>query len=408
MRKILLLLFAASLIVPIKAETQKYEYDFYGFVRNDFYYNSRANVASVNELFYLYPLDYSYDALGEDLNDVSSSSFYSFVTRLGLDIKGPNVGNAKASAKIEIDFGGFGAYNTLLRIRQAYLNLDWEGGSSLIIGQTWHPLFGSVMPYIANLSTGSPFQPFNRSPQLRYQYTTGGVKLIAAAICQLQYTSSGPNGSSNEYLVHSCLPEFYAGVDYTSNGLLIGGGVDVLNLKPRTSSTVGDATYKVDEWMTAVSGEVHMRYTKDKFHVGMKSILASALDHTLLLGGYGVTSASSTTGEQEYTPLHNSTSWLNVSYGKCLKPYIFVGYTKNLGSSEALLSTDTIYGRGTNIDQLLGAYVGVNYNKTHWTFALEYSSTTAWYGDINLSSGRVENTHDVTNNRIVAVMTYLF
>ncbi len=408
MKRVILFFLTLSLIVPTIAQTKKYEYDFYGFIRNDFYYNSRANASSVNELFYLYPLDYQYDAQGVDLNDVSTSGFFSLVTRLGVDIKGPSVGKAQASAKVEVDFGGYSNFNTLLRIRQAYLNLDWEGGSSLLLGQTWHPLFGSVMPSIANLNTGSPFQPFNRSPQLRYQYSTNGLTLTAAAIYQLQYTSSGPNGSSNEYLAHSCIPEFYVGVDYAASGLLIGGGVDVLNLKPRTSATVNGATYKVDELMTAVSGEVHLRYTQDKFSIAAKSMLASALDHTLLLGGYGVTSVSSETGEQEYTPLHHSTSWLNISYGKVWKPYIFAGYTKNLGSSEALISTDTIYGRGTDIDQLLGAYVGLSYNKSHWSCALEYSSTTAWYGDINLETGRVENTHDVTNNRIVAIMTYLF
>ncbi|MFI3248746.1 MAG: hypothetical protein R3Y39_06415 [Rikenellaceae bacterium] len=411
MKKLLLSIIVVLITLPTIAKTdgaKSYDFDLYGFIRNDFFYNSRSNAASVNDLFYIYPLDEQFDATGADLNELPSSSFYSFVTRLGLNIEGPNVGKATATAKIEIDFGGYSNMNTLLRIRQAYLNLDWESGSSLLLGQTWHPLFGSVMPYVANLSTGCPFQPFNRSPQIRYQYNTNGLKLTAAAICQLQYTSSGPNGSSNEYLANGCIPEFYAGLDYSINGLIVGGGVDMLNIKPRTSATVDGATYKVDEMMTSVSGEVHMRYTNKKFSIGAKSIVASALDHTLMLGGYGVTSISSETGEQEYTPLHNSTSWVNISYGQKWKPYIFAGYTKNLGSSEELISTDTIYGRGTDIDQLLGAYLGLSYNMPHWTCAVEYSSTTAWYGDINLASGRVENTHDVSNNRVVAIMSYLF
>ncbi len=409
MRKFyLLLLLVVSLALPALAEKKDYNYKFYGFIRNDFYYDSRSSAAACNELFYLYPLDEQLDANGADLNESSSSGFYAFVTRLGVDIAGPKVGNAKATAKVEVDFGGYGDLNTLLRIRQAYLNLDWESGSSLTIGQTWHPLFGSVMPSIANLSTGSPFQPFNRSPQLQYRYKTGSWKFLAAAISQLQYTSSGVNGSSNEYLVNSCVPELYAGFDYTKGDLLFGAGVDLISIKPRTESEYGGETYKVDERMTALSGEVHLRYQSGKFSLAAKSLLASALDHTLLLGGYGVSSINSTTGEQEYTAIRNSTSWINMSYGKSWKPYIFVGYTKNLGSSESLVSTSSVYGRGTNIDQLLGANVGMSYNMPHWSFALEYSSTTAWYGDIDLSSGGVVNTHDVTNNRVVAVMTYLF
>ncbi|MFI3266924.1 MAG: hypothetical protein R3Y15_07215 [Rikenellaceae bacterium] len=407
MRKLYTLILAMVVVLPALAQ-QSSNYKFYGFIRNDFYYNDYSSVAACNELFYLYPLDTQLDATGADLNEVASSGFYSFVTRLGVDISGPNIAKAKTSAKVEVDFGGYGNFTTLLRIRQAYLNLDWESGSSLLIGQTWHPLFGSVMPSIASLSTGAPFQPFNRSPQIQYRYQAGNVKFIAAALSQLQYTSSGVNGSSNEYLVHSCIPELYAGIDYAKDGFLIGAGVDMISITPRTEAEVAGETFKVSERMTAISGEVHLRYQSDKFMIAAKSILASSLDHTLLLGGYGVTSIDPTTGEQEYTPIRNTTSWLNISYGKVWKPFIFVGYTKNLGTSEALVSASSVYGRGTDIDQLLGANVGMSYNQPHWSVALEYSSSTAWYGDINLSSGRVENTHDVSNNRVVAVMTYLF
>ncbi len=409
MRRFLTLLLMTSLVIPVVAQQKNYEYNFYGFARGDFYYNDRANVAAVNELFYLYPLDVSLDALGEDLNATPSSSLYSFVTRLGVDIKGPKVASASASVKVEVDFGGYGNYNTLLRIRQAYLNLDWKSGNSLLVGQTWHPLFGSVIPSIANLSTGSPYQPFNRSPMLRYQYSgISGLKFTAAAVYQLQYTSSGENGSSNEYLVNGCTPEIYVGVDYTSNGLLIGAGADILTITPRTESTINGVSYKVDERMTAISAEAHLRYTKNKFSISAKSLYASALDHTLMFGGYAVTSVSEITGAQEYTPIHNSTSWINVSYGKVWKPYIFVGYIKNLGTTQAIDDSAIMYGRATNIDQMIGKYCGISYNQPHWSIALEYSKTTAWYGDVNLTSGRVENTHDVSNNRIVSVLTYLF
>lgn len=408
MRKIYLLTFFILFTLTSIAQEQKYDFKFYGFVRNDFYYDSRSSATACNEVFYLYPLDKQLDANGADLNQSSSSGFYAFVTRLGVDVKGPNVGKAKASAKVEVDFGGYGNFNTLLRIRQAYINLDWEGGSSLVAGQTWHPLFGSVVPTIANLSTGSPFQPFNRSPQLQYQFKTKNWKFIAAAIGQLQYTSSGVNGYSNEYLVNGCLPELYMGFDYSKDGFLIGGGVDMISIKPRIESEFAGATYKVNENMSALSGEIHFRYQSEKVSLSAKSLLASALDHTLLLGGYGVTSINATNGEQQYSAIRNSTSWLNFSYGKVWKPYVFVGYTKNLGSSKPLVSEDYVYGRGTDIDQLLGVNLGLSYNMKHWSFAAEYSSTTAWYGNINLATGRVENTHDVANNRIVATFTYLF
>ncbi|MFI3258948.1 MAG: hypothetical protein R3Y16_02500 [Rikenellaceae bacterium] len=408
MKKLYLILLAAVMALPTMAQKSNYDYNFYGFVRSDFFYNSRDNAASFNEIFYLYPLDVELDAAGNDLNSSSSSGFFSFITRLGVDLSGPNIGTAKTSAKIEVDFGGYSSMNILLRIRHAYINLDWEGGSNLIIGQTWHPLFGDVMPTMVNVSTGSPYQPFSRSPQLRYQYKTGGWKFLAAALSQNQYTTSGVNETSIEYFLNCGIPEFYTGFDYTSNGWLVGGGVDISTIAPRTTSSYGGETYKVKERLTSVSGDFHLRYTADKLKISAKSVLASALDHTVMLGGYGVTSVSGVNGEQSYTPIRNSSSWLNIVYGDVWRPSIFIGYVKNLGSSEELYSSTTNYGRGLDIDQLLGAYATFSYNQPSWSVAIEYSANTAWYGELNLTNGRVYNTHDVTNHRVTAAVTYLF
>ncbi len=358
MKKLYFLLFLTLSALPILA--QEKQINFYGFVRTDFFYDSRSSVASCNELFYLYPLAEELDANGDDLNDQSTMGFFSFVTRLGVDVTGQKIGNALATAKVEVDFGGFSSSYTLLRIRQAYLNLAWrEGKHSLLVGQTWHPLFGSVSPTVSNLATGSPFQPFSRSPQFRYTYKNGGFSALVAALSQFQYTSSGVNGSSMEYMANACVPEIYLGADYTSKSLIVGAGLDISTIAPRTEYTDDNGdTYKVDEMLTSFSGEIHLKYHKNKLTIAAKSLLASALDHTLLLGGYGVSSISST-GEQEYTPLHHSTSWLNITYGTKWRPSLFVGYTKNLGSSEELVSTSKIYGRGVNIDQLLGVNLGL-------------------------------------------------
>lgn len=94
------------------------------------------------------------------------------------------------SAKVEADFRGSGTSYSTIRLRHAYLNLDW-GRSALLLGQTWHPLFGDVSPQILNLSVGAPFQPFSRAPQIRYRYTHKGFQLTGAAIWQSQYLSQG-------------------------------------------------------------------------------------------------------------------------------------------------------------------------------------------------------------------------
>lgn len=407
MKKLILLLAGICMFFPATAQKKDFTYKFYGFVRGDLFYNSRANMAPIDGNFYLFPLDKKPDLDGKDLNASPNGSFYTFTSRLGLDMTGPNVGTARTSAKIEVDFGGFSSSNTMLRVRQAYVALDWDR-SQVLIGHTWHPLFGSVFPDMLNLSTGAPFQPFNRSPQLRYQYKAGKVKLTASAIWQLQYLSSGPNGMSEEYIKNSCVPEFYVGADYVSgNGWLAGAGIHLISLKPRTSSVWDEKTYKVNERMTAFSYEAHVKYTGRNYTFAAKSLMASSLDHTALIGGYGISSINPDNGEQEYTPYRHSTSWVNFTYGTKWKGHFFAGYTKNLGTSDALVSP-VKYGMGLDLDQLLSTNIAFSYNLPHWQIGLEYMPSTAWYGETDMASGKVVDTHSVTNHRILGLVMYYF
>ena len=407
MKRLILLVIGISLCLSAFGQKKKFSYNFYGFVRGDLFYNTRANMAPVDGNFYLFPLDEKWDANGKDLNKGPNGSFYTFTSRLGSDVTGPNIGTARSSAKIEVDFGGFSSSNTMLRIRQAYVALDWEK-HQVLVGQTWHPLFGSVMPDILNLSTGAPFQPFNREPQIRYQYKVGKVKWTAAALWQLQYLSSGPNGMSEEYIKNSCVPEFYVGADYASdNGWLAGAGLHLISLKPRTSSTWNGQVYKVNERMTTFSAEAHVKYKGDYFSFAAKSLMASCLDHAAMIGGYGISAIDPINGEQEYTPFRHSTSWVNLTYGKKWKGHFYAGYTKNLGSTKALVSTDK-YGMGLDIDQLFSTNIAFSYNLPHWQIGIEYMPTTAWYGDTDMESGKIVNTHSVTNHRILGLVMYYF
>lgn len=389
------------------ADAQKtpFSYKFYGQVRGDLFYNSRANAEMVDGLFYLYPKDVQPDADGKDLNASPNGSFYLLYSRFGVDVSGPRIGRAVSSAKLEGDFRGSGSAFALLRIRHAYVNLDW-GKSAVLVGQTWHPLFGDVFPQVLNLSTGGPFQPFNRSPLLRYRYRDKGWQFTAAAVWQLQYLSAGPNGKSEEYIKNSCVPEFYAGADYSRGGWMAGAGVDVLSLVPRTRSVVGDQTFKVSERVTSVSAEAHFKYTGSRLFVAAKTLLASNLTHASMIGGFGVTSLDPRTGRQEYAPYRHSMTWVNVVYGKKWKPGFFLGYMKNMGTTDPLAGDS--YGVGLDLDQLLTVNVQCTYNLPHWKIGMEYGPSTAWYGTTDEDTGKVLNTHSVTNHRVLGVLIYMF
>jgi len=261
---------------------------------------------------------------------------------------------------------------------------------------------------VLNLSGGAPFQPFSRSPQIRYRYTDKHMVLTAAAVWQSQYLSQGPAGKTQEYLKKSNIPEIYVGADYKKGGWLAGAGIELLSLKPRTEV---DAV-KVDERITTLSYEAHAKYTGKEWFVAAKSVLGSNLTQASGLGGFGVKSVDARTQEQEYTPISFSSSWLNVVYGRKWKPGILVGYAKNLGSGDALYAPEghsaTVYGTGTNLDRLVAAGAELTYNVPHWKIGVEYMLSTAWYGSLSASSGKVTDAHAISYHRVVAVVMFTF
>ena len=413
---------AAVLMASAAASAQKKEfgYKFYGQVRTDIFYNSRDNVQSVDGLFYMYPKDESLDPNGKDLNGADNSNMYAVYSRLGLDVTGPALGKIKTSAKVEFDFRGNGNDNlSVVRLRHAYLHLDW-GKSKLLVGQTWHPFYGDVAPQILNLNMGAPFQPFGRAPQVRYRYNEGAFQLTASALWQSQYKSHGPtaiDGSGNsrvqQFHKNSNLPELALVVDYKSGGWLVGAGVDLLSVVPRVQAVGKDGkTYKVDERLTTVSCEAHLKYTGKNLYVAAKSTLGTNMTHLSMTGGYGICGEDAKTGERDYTPFRNSSTWFNIAYGKKWRPALFVGYMKNLGATKELVKpaygVNTKYGTGQNLDQLLNTTAELTYNLPNWKFGAEYAYCTAWYGDKFDAKYKATDSHTVGNHRLVLSALFLF
>ncbi|WP_302775184.1 DcaP family trimeric outer membrane transporter [Phocaeicola coprocola] len=396
------------------AQKKGFDYKFYGQVRTDLFYNTRSNSETVDGLFYMYPLDENLDPNGHDLNGVGNGNFYTLYTRLGVDVTGPMLGKAKTSAKVEVDFRGSGTTYSLFRIRHVYFNLDW-GKSALLVGQTWHPLYGDVAPEILNLNMGAPYQPFSRAPQIRYRFTSNNFMLTAAAIWQSQYLSVGPKTNkpgetstqkSQEFMKKSCVPEFYLGIDYKRPGLIAGAGLHVSSITPRTQLETEDAVYFVNERVTGLSGEAHVKYTKENWLVSAKTVLGTNLTQTSTVGGYGITSIDEVTGKQQYSPLRTSSTWVNVAYGKKWRPALFFGYLKNLGATEEV--PYGALGTGTTLDQLFTGTAELTYNIPHWKFGAEYSLCNAWYGDEFDAKAKAINSHSILNHRIVLVALFQF
>ena len=315
-------------------------FKFYGFIRNYFAFDSRESKSGTKDLFYYIPKDEELNAKGEDMNANPTFRFLAITSRVGLDVKDYQFGKTKVGAKIEPAFYCMNGNVAVLRLRQDYATLGWDGlgkdgkqSTSLKIGQAWHPI-AADQPYVIDLETGTPFNPFSRTPQVMLDHNfSKNFTLTGGFIWQMQYLSSGPNGASDNYIKYGCTPEFYAGVTFKSNNGFTGRvGMDVLSIKPRWRNSAGD---KVDDRITTVSPYVYAQYSKDAFAVNAKVVYASAGEHFNMLSGYGVTDINSD-GSWEYAPLHSTASYLSVKYGRKLQVQGMIGHMKNLGTSKSL------------------------------------------------------------------------
>lgn len=398
----------------VALKTKKFTFKPYGFIRNDFYYDSRSNFETANGLFYIIPKDKDLNEHGQDMNEDPTLNFMSIATRLGVRISGPEFLKAQTLGVVEGDFAGCGASPTIVRLRQAHFDLTWTK-LSLILGQTWHPMFGDVLPNIQSLATGSPFQPFNRSPQVRLNWQIDEhARLFGSALWQFQYTTTGPDGGTADYMIKGKMPEFYLGWDWKGNGWTIGLGADVMRLSMPDSVEINCAGQKMfaqsQDHIVSCAFDAYVQYHSldGKLQVKGKTIIGGNMSHLLLLSGFGL-STHEEDGSLTWTNLKNSTSWIDVVYGKTWKAGLFLGYMKNLGTDDQLLSESSTYVFGfNNLDYVYRIAPMVVYDVKHWSFGVEYERTTAAYGKLNLDNGKAEHSHEVSNNRIVAIAMYYF
>jgi len=399
-KSILSLLFITFSTLLTAQELSKLKFS--GFVRNDFFYNSRQNYDGIDGTFQYYPKPIEKDLTGIDKNDVPQSEMISIASRLILDVIGNPIFGAKSYAKIEADFAGFGANNYVLRIRHAYAKLNWEE-TELLVGQTWHPLFGTVMPAIPSLNAGAPFQPFNRSPQIKLKHNlNASFSLTAAGMYQMQYLSYGPLGASNTYLKNALLPDLYLGAEYKTSNWTSGIGADIKTIKPAVKK------------ITSMSAVAYTQYVHLKLQFKAKALWGQNMSDLQMPWGYGISEIVD--GNANYTNFNMMSGWINAVYGHKWQVGAFAGYSQNLGTNKELLDVGgkfTAYGTGFTtanqmmVDRLFRIAPHVSYNLSNIKIGAEFDVTTAEYGTLQ-NNGRVINPSMINNKRVVVSMCYFF
>jgi hypothetical protein len=388
---------------------------FGGFIKNDFFYDTRQVVAAREGHFLLWPAKPSFDQDGHDINDVPSLNFLSIQTRLNASFTAPEVKGFKITGMVEGAF--FGHSNPDIngfRLRHAFVRLQ-RNSSEFLFGQFWNPLFiTSAFPDVVSFNTGVPFQPFSRNPQIRYTFSANGISLVAAALSQRDFANVGPAGSSSVYLRNAATPDLHLQLHYKLSkpentvSLTTGAAIAWKKIVPELVTPQG---YQTNASVSGTSYSGYVRLDLPSLIVKTQYILGQNTNDLLMIGGYGVIQETDQVrGIMEYAPLKTQQIWLEAhTTGKVLQSGIFIAVSENRGATADLLPGTTVTGLGTDIKSLFRVSPRVLYNLGKARFALECEYTRAAFGTVNIdqnSRGIPVDVNDVANLRLLFAVYY--
>jgi hypothetical protein len=460
MRKTLLSLFAVlsalgSGLVCSGQEVTPSKFNFYGYVANYMVFDTREVDAGTQDLFFFMPKDVKMSD-GVDENASPSFRMLSLASRLGVNVSGYRIRDTKVSANVEGDFYCMNGSTATFRLRHAYMGILWDnlvlGDLLLNVGQTWHPM-AADLPHANNVETGSPFTPFNWSPQIMAHWTVGKFTWTGGILYPMQYLPVGPVYSTNpvwsessqlyvpkttysttksaEFNKYGMIPEVYLGVSFQSGGFLGRAGANFFSIMPRwyaPAITIMDESTKelafdydhlslLKARMYAVSPFLFLQYTKGSFQIRAKSILAQAGDHLNLLSGYA-SSYNWSKHALEYTPMQDWASFISLQAGRKFQFLCMLGYMQQLGTTRsvfAYLANDRLNTLWLNtvadgkIQRAFRATPTLAYNLGKLTFSLEYNCTGAWFGEGDRNRGGLYSAgHWVLNHRIEQMVKFNF
>jgi hypothetical protein len=417
-----LLLLAFSLSLTAQEEKKEFGIRFSGFIKSDFFYDSRQTVNIREGHFMLYPADFLADADNKDINAKSSLNFLSIQTRLTGTITAPDAFGARVKGVIEADF--FGNENAAFidvngfRLRHAYAQLSWKK-TELLLGQYWHPFFiPACFSDVISFNTGAPIQPFSRNPQIRVMHHPGKFHLIAALVAQRDFSS--PGGSNA--LRNSALPEFQVGAQYetrnagTQKEFLAGIGGGIKWLKPLLNTEAGANKYATDQTLSSYSFTAFAKMKFPAFTCKFQGVYGTNLFDLMMLGGYGVSAVTDPIRNTvTYTATRTLAAWGEaMTNGKTVQLGLWAGFTRNLGSEAPILYySDRVGGtlatvRGANIKAVLRISPRLIVVSGKFNFALETEYTQAAYAakdeNGNLARddhGIIDLTQNLTNVRVL-------
>lgn len=354
----------------------------YGYVRGEFAFDTRQVIAARDANYIDLAAPINRNAEGKDLNSNSNFNGWGLESRLGVKITGPEFFGMKSNAVIESHFfGSTEASINGLGLRHAYVQLS-NDDVEILAGQYWHPMFvTNVSPMTYNFNAGSPFQPFNRSPQVRVT-TKGDVRFIGAVITELDFPSVGGKASL------SGLPAFHAQVQFGDDSKFVGGlGA---NYKTIRTELKGDnvgafnfLAYAKAKLGSAATWQVYGNYGQNPTEL-------------LQLGGVAVDAKG------KHRNNRTLSLWTEF-YGDFTPSFewgVFGGYTKDYGFGKTVTDPETIFGAKGASAWRVSPRVGWKSGNTKITTELDYTSTTYGYYKSNGKSAKLPTDATAGNFRV--------
>ena len=386
---------ATALLLTGSAFAQAPVLKWYGFIRSYYTHDSHASSNGTEELYYYMP---------SDNDQKGTSNFVALTSRIGFDVNGYEFDGYKIGAKIEADFYSKSGTTAVLRMRQAYATVA-KDDRSWKIGQAWHPM-AVDLPDIFTLESGAPFGPFSRTPQVYFEYKVNeNSSLGAAAIWQMQYTSTGPEGAAANYIKYSGIPEIFVGYNYREGSGVLKVGADILAIRPYKNLT---------NRMVACTFYEYGQLTKGSWTLKEKVTYAQDGSHMNMVGGYGI-SGLTADGDYTYSPTRNLSAWASAAYKKGRwVPSVFLGVVKCFGTADDILAGSDgnllFWGKNNvaSLSALLRFQPEIVYNLGKLQFGASYMLTCAKYGSASDAMLVNEDLHFVSNNRLQMMVKYTF
>jgi hypothetical protein len=354
-----------------------------GFVRADYFYDSRQTVNAREGHVLFVPAAIRKDANGNDINANPAVNMLAIQSRLRVGVTGPEFFGMKTSGAIEGEFLGVanGDINGL-RLRHAFMQLTGTK-SQITMGQTWHPFFSTdCYPGTYSFNTGSPFATFDRVPQFKLS-SVGKTKVFAVLATQRDFKNQGAGSdpanttsAANSFsgLSLSGIPELSVGVAHSDGGLAAGATISYKTIKPSLTNGTG---LKTDAKVGSFAAHAYMRYKKGTTTVRLQTIYGQDLGDMLMIGGYGI--KDSVGKDPSFTALASSSTWAEIEGGNAKMEWgLFAGYSTNLGFGDNLKTVTGINGFLTDIKDAIriAPRIGWKQNKTKIGVELEYTQVT--------------------------------